>query len=118
MKNIAILFAVVLTVFCTMQSSYAANTGPVHALEGMAGGKYSGAPSQALAGRLGMTFEHLRDDLHTSFEGIIADPVPIHELGYPEVLSGDPIRLIRTGENTWTITHIKSGKEIRVKVVS
>ena len=115
-KNAFTVFTLMVTVLCIAQLSFA--KGPVHILEGMAGGKYSGAPSQALAGRLGMTFEIIQDNLDVMNIGKIVDPAPVHELGYPDVIVDDAIEMTRTGENTWKIKHVKSGKEFTVKVVS
>lgn len=117
-RNTIVLFTLMVSLFCMAQMSFASNTGPVHALEGLFGGKYSGAPSQALAGRMGMMFREIKDDLALVNIGKIVDPAPIHELGYPEIQADDEIQMTRTGENTWKIKHVKSGKTFTVKVVS
>lgn len=115
-RNTFVIVTLTVIMSCVAQTSFA--KGPVHIFEGMAGGKYSGAPSQAVAGRLGALFQELRDDMDVMFTGKIIDPAPVHDLGYPEVQADDEIQMTRTGENTWKIKHVKSGKTFTVKVVS
>jgi hypothetical protein len=93
-------------------------TGDTHAVESLFGAKYTGAPSQALAGRMGLMFEHLEDILHQSFTGIVQDPEPIHKLGYKTVQKGDKIEMKRIAEHTWELKHLKSQKVFQLKVVS
>ena len=93
-------------------------TGDTHAVESLFGAKYTGAPSRALAGRMGLMFDHLEDILRQSFTGTVQDPEPIRELGYNTVQRGDQIEMKRIAEHTWELKHIKSQKVFPLKVVS
>lgn len=118
MRNAVVLFTVLLTITCLTQVGQAANTGSTHIMEGMMGGKYSGAPSQAMAGNMGLIFQELRNDMNRMFPGKIKDAAPLKKLGYKNFVVGDQVEMIRTGENTWRIKHVKSGKTLNLKVVS
>jgi len=118
MRRAFVLFIVLLSVTCITQVGQAANTGSTHIMEGMMGGKYSGAPSQAMAGKMGLLFQELRSDMNRMFPGKIKDSAPLKKLGYQDFAVGDQVEMIRTGENTWKIKHVKSGKTLKLKVVS
>jgi hypothetical protein len=95
----------------------AANTGPVHALEGLIGPKYNGAPSQMLAGTMGLTFDELHDDLDQPFTGKVDDPKPLKKLGY-DVAKGDGVELKRVGDHEWRLKLLGTKKEMTLRVVS
>lgn len=112
--NVALMMMIVMgsaSVVC------ATNTGDNHALEGMFGAKYSGAPSQALAGKLGLLIDGLKDDLMMPFLGKITNPEPLKTFGY-NVTKGDPIELKRIEEHKWELKLMNSGKIITFKVNS
>ncbi|MCD4654103.1 hypothetical protein K8T06_09215 [bacterium] len=118
LKNTIVLITILVIVFCVTQSGHAANTGSTHAIEGLLGAKYSGAPSQTLAGRMGLLFEDLKDTRDIVFSGKISDPEPLKKLGYEDFKIGDEIQMTRTDDNTWKIKHVKSEKEFILKVSS
>ena len=118
LKNTIVLITVLLTLVCMVQVSQAANTGSTHAIEGMIGAKYSGAPSMTLAGRMGLLFKELRNDMGIMFPGTIGNPAPLKKLGYKDFAKGDKIQMTRTGEHKWKIKHMNSGKVLTLKVVS
>ena len=118
MKNTIVLITILLSLVCIAQVSHSANTGSTHAMEGMMGGKYSGAPSMAVAGRMGLLFQELRNDMGIMFPGTIGNPAPLKKLGYKGFAKGDNIQMTRTGEHKWKIKHMKSGKVLTLKVVS
>jgi hypothetical protein len=93
-------------------------TGDTRVLEGLYGAKYSGAPSQALAGRLGVTFKHLEDVFHQPFLGKVDNPEELRKLGYDSIQKGDQIEMKRIEDHSWEIKHVKSRKTVRINVIS
>ena len=117
MKNTIVLLTILVTLFCIAQTSHAASGG-THAIEGMVSAKYSGAPSQTLAGQMGLFLKGLKNDMNILFNGTISNPDPLKKLGYKDFSAGDKIQFTRTGKNTFKIKHMDSGKEFTLKVVS
>jgi len=117
-KKSMMLLTVLITLCCLSSTGFAANTGPVHALEGLWGAKYSGAPSQAVAGVMGLAFDELTQVKNQMFEGTVQNPQPLKKLGYKTIKAGDKIQMTRTGDHMWHLKHVKSGKEFNLKVVS
>jgi len=118
LKNTIVVMIAFLTIFCMTQSGLAGNSGGTHALEGLFGAKYSGAPSQALAGRMGLLFKDLKSSMNTPFNGTIVHPEELKKLGYKGFQAGDKIQFTRIGENRFKIKHMKSGKEVILNVIS
>lgn len=82
----------------------------------MIGPKYTGAPSQSLAGKMGLLFNGLKDDINIIFSGTITNPVPLKKIGYKKFVRGDKIEMKRTGPNTWALRHKKNGKKFTLKL--
>ncbi len=117
LKSNPFLLVTLFVLLSVSQPGQAANTGPVHAMEGMIGPKYTGAPSQSLAGKMGLLFQDLKDDMNIIYSGKITNTAPLKKIGYKTFVRGDEIEMKRTSPNTWVIRHKKTNKKFTLKVL-
>ena len=117
-KTITVLTLALLAAFCLCSDNVlATNTGSTHAMEVMVGAKNSGAPSQQLAGRMGLLINGLKEMKGKHFLGKVSDPAPLLKHGFTGVKAGDLVSFVKTGDLTYKITlpQRKQAREFKVK---
>jgi len=107
-------FIIVLAVLALAGEALA--KGPTDAIEVQVGAQNSGAPSQQLAGRLGLLFDHLDETVGKTYLGTVETPMKLAVIGCSGIKAGQKVELTKIGELQYRVKFAGSGQEKIVKV--